>query len=174
MCNINKNRLLALYFHEGTEREEKKIRGHVEQCSECRDYLLQLEETTHLLNSVTEVKPLDGTLDMIVDTLPLNAPETIQTVEWAKTDILPVKSIISIVGILLFITGSLVFLYFFHDKLDFLPFWDALEKSWAGKYLGSWGMAAILFFLFGTFISMALTPVLILENQSKKYRYYFG
>lgn len=70
MCDMNKNHLLTLFFHEGTPREEKEIQKHVDQCGECRDYLLTLDHTHNILHEWKDEAPLPNTLDMILADIP--------------------------------------------------------------------------------------------------------
>jgi hypothetical protein len=166
MCNINKNHLLTLYFHEGTAKEEQKIQSHVNRCDECRDYLLQLEQTDNMLIQWKEEKPLPNTLDLILGEIPLEATTPVEL----KTS----PSITPLLALLFSIIGLFIIISISHDKVTILPFWSTLKDIWPVRAIGSFGVMMILFFILGIFITLALTPVLIMEIQSKKHRYYFG
>jgi hypothetical protein len=166
MCNLNKNLLLDLYFHEISGKEEQKIRKHVEQCSECRAYLLTLEQTNQSLHQWQDQSPLPNTLDLIMEKIPQPQPKPA-----SSKPALAVAPFIKIVFSILAILGVLVFL---HNQVAHFSFWETLQEWWFVKLFGSLGVTAVLFFLLGTFITLALSPVLILETQSRKYKYYFS
>ncbi len=166
MCNENKNHLLTLYFHEGTNKEEQEIQNHVDQCSECLEYMLVLEKTDKVLLQWKEEKPLPNTLDLILE----NIPETLPT----QAEEVPGSPIAPLLALFFSIIGIFFIISLVHDKITILPFWDILKDIFPVRVLGSFGVTAILFFLVGIFVTLALTPVLIMETQSKKNRYYFG
>jgi len=169
MCNINKNHLLTLFFHEGTPREEKEIQMHVSECKECRDYLLILEQTRQTLHRWNDDAPPPNTWDSILVHLS-EAPETRKKPADAEAGLAvkPVLIILASIGFILALI-SLV-----RGKITWLPVREILENSWLGQFLGSFGVMAILFFFLGLFITLAITPVLMLERQSGKYRYNFN
>lgn len=166
-CGMNKNRLLSLHFHEGTAKEERAIQKHVDGCGDCRAYLALLAETDQALLGWENEFPLPGTLDTILTGLPepQTAPEPAAKPSVAVTPI--VMIILSIVAI---ITGFSLL----HDKITLLPFWETM-KSWAPvQFLGSFGVTAVAFFLLGIVVTLALSPVLILDRQAKNRRYQFN
>ncbi len=166
MCDMNKNHLLTLYFHEGTKREERKIQRHVNQCKECRDYLLTLDSTNQTLQQWQDQSPLANTWDLILAEIPEKKPAP--ALEKTAVPILPILKIIFSIGLLL------VIVYFIHDKISILPFWQTLVESWPGRFLGSFGVTAVLVSLLGILVTLSLVPVIMLESQSRKYRYYFN
>jgi hypothetical protein len=166
MCNINKNRLLTVYFHEGTDKEEREIGKHIDQCDECRDYLALLGKTDNTLLHWKEEKPLPKTLDLILETIPREQPKEVEATSGAP--------VVPLLALLFSIIGIFNIISFVHEKITMLPFWSAIADSWPVRFLGSFGVTAILFFLVGIFLTLALTPVLILDAQSKKNRYNFG
>jgi hypothetical protein len=166
MCNINKNLLLDLYFHEISGKEEQKIRKHVEQCSECREYLLTLEQTNQSLHQWQDQSPLPNTLDLIMEKIPEPQPKPAS----AK----PALAAAPFIKIVFSILAVLVVLVFLHNQVTHFSFWETLQEWWFVKLFGSLGVTAVLFFLLGTFITLAFSPVLILESQSRKYKYYFS
>jgi uncharacterized integral membrane protein len=166
ICNINKNLLLDLYFHEISGKEEQKVRKHMELCSECREYLLTLEQTNQSLHQWQDQSPLPHTLDLIMEKIPEPAPKP-ASVNLARTAAPFVKIVVSILVVL-------VVLVFLHNQVTHFSFWETLQEWWFVKLFGSFGVTAVLFFLLGTFITLAFSPVLILESQSRKYKYYFN
>jgi hypothetical protein len=163
MCNFNKNLLLDLYFQEISGKEEQKVRKHVEQCSECREYLLTLEQTNQSLHQWQNQSPLPHTLDIIMEKIP-EKPASVNLARAAAPFIKIVASILAV----------LVVLVFLHNQVTHFSFWETLKEWWFVKLFGSFGVTAVLFFLLGTFITLAFSPVLILESQSRKYKYYFS
>lgn len=166
MCNINKNLLLGLYFHEISGKEEQKIRKHVEQCNQCREYLLTLEETNQSLHQWQDQSPLPNTLDIIMEKI----PDPQQKPASAK----PALTAAPFIKILFSILAVLVVLVFLHHQVTHFSFWETLQDWWFVKFFGSFGVTMVLFFLLGTFITLAFSPVLILESKSRKYKYYFS
>ena len=166
MCDMNKNRLLTLYFHEGTDREEQEIQNHVNQCKDCRDYLLTLEQTNQTLHQWKDEQPHPNTIDSIMANIP-------------EKQVKPVVSrpIISIAPILMILFSTITILgiiFLDHDKITLLPFWQTLKEWGPVQFFGSFGVTTILFFLFGILVSLSLAPVLILDLQTKKYKYHFN
>lgn len=166
MCNINKNLLLDLYFHEASGKEEQKIRKHVQQCSECREYLLTLEQTHQSLHQWQDQSPLPNTLDLIMGKIPEPKAKP-ASANLARAAAPFIKIVFSILAVL-------VVLVFLHNQVTHFSFWETLQEWWFVKLFGSFGVTAVLFFLLGTFITLALSPVLILESKSRKYKYYFS
>jgi uncharacterized integral membrane protein len=166
MCNINKNLLLDLYFHEISGKEEQKIRKHVEQCSQCREYLLTLEQTHQSLHQWQDQSPLPNTLDLILEKIPEPKPKPVSA-NLASAAAPFIKIVVSILAVL-------VVLVFLHNQVTHISFWGTLQEWWFVKIFGSLGVTAVLFFLLGAFITLAFSPVLILESQSRKYKYYFS
>jgi len=161
MCDMNKNRLLTLFFHEGTLREEREIQKHVNGCSDCRDYLLTLDRTNQTLQQWKNESPLPNTLDLIMANIPAK--------QMKSAAVRPAISIIPILTILFSIVAILGIIFLVHDKVTLLPFWETLKEWWLVRFFGSFGVTTILFFLLGIFVTLSLAPVLILDLQSKKY-----
>ena len=166
MCNINKNLLLDLYFHEISGKEEHKIRKHVEQCSQCREYLLTLEQTNQSLHQWQNQSPLPNTLELILEKLPEPEPKP-ASANLARAAAPFIKIVFSILAVL-------VVLVFLHHQVTHFSFWGTLQEWWFVKFFGSFGITLVLFFLLGAFITLAFSPVLILESKSRKYKYYFS
>lgn len=167
MCNMNKNHLLTLFFHEGTPREEKEIQKHVDECGECRDYLLTLERTHSTLQEWKDEAPLPITLEMILAEI----PETRVKPAAAKPAAPAIAPLLSIIVLILVILGVILLV---HDKVTLLPIWETLREWRFVQFFGSFGVTAVLFFLGGIFVTLSLAPILILELQSKKQRYRFN
>lgn len=165
MCEMNKNHLLSLFFHEGTEREEKKIRNHVSQCTQCQEYLTVLEQTHDRLHRWPDEKPRTDTLDQIMK----NIPEPLVKQAAKK----PASSLVPLLWIPLSALVMLATILLAKDIVTRLPLWHAIENLWIVQQLGSFGVTALLAFLVGITITLALTPILIFESRSKQYGYRF-
>ena len=157
MPHENKNQILAFFYHEGTEREQRKIRKHVQSCSSCQEYLHQLKRTETALNHIDDEKPAPNTLDMIFENIPSVQPKLAK-----QKQIVPVLPFIHIISSILFIL-SLV--YIIHNKFSVSSLWQSLEKYSVLKSIGSFGVVIFLFFCVGTFISLALFPTLFFDTQ---------
>jgi long-subunit acyl-CoA synthetase (AMP-forming) len=59
----------------------------------------------------------------------------------------------------------LISIYLVQIKISLLPFWHSLETWWFIQAFGSFGVVTILFFCIGTFITLALTPILFLKTK---------
>lgn len=163
---MNKNKLLTLYFHEGSEREEEKIQEHVLGCSECREYILNLEQTEKSLVQWKDEKPRPDTLDLIMQNIP-------------QKQIKPAKSktavpLFPLLAIIFSAAAILTFIVLVKDKITRFPFWKTIESLWIVQQLGPFGVTAFLVFLLGFVLTLSLTPILIFESRSKKYRYTFN
>jgi len=166
---MNKNHLLTLFFHEGNRRQEKEIQRHVNGCNECRDYLLIMAQTHQALGQWNDESPPAGILDSIMANIP-ETPEIQKKPAAAKPgfSITPVFMIPFAVGLIL------VVIFFLRDKITVMPFLETLKAGWLGQLLGSFGVTAMLFFLLGICVTLALTPVLIMESRSNKHRYKYS
>jgi predicted anti-sigma-YlaC factor YlaD len=165
MCHLNKNSVLTLYFSEGSQRELRKMRAHLNRCPDCRDYLSLLEQTDQTLHHWQDEAPPSQTLDLILERLPrtqMKPAAARPTLSTAPLFLIAI-SILSILGIV----------FFLHDRLRLLPVWQRLQEFLPVQLLGSFGTAVILLFLVGVFITLSVAPILILESQSQKYRYRF-
>jgi hypothetical protein len=163
---MNKNRLLTLYFHEGTDREEQEIQNHVNQCNDCQDYILLLDQTNQTLHKWSDHQPHPDTWDLIMAKLPKKQMKP----AIAK----PIISITPILMILFSIAAILGIIFLVHDKMTLLPIWQTLKEWGPIRFFGSFGVTTILFFLFGILVSLSLAPALILDFQSKKYKYHYN
>jgi hypothetical protein len=173
-CNMNKNNLLTLYFHEGIEKEEQEIQKHVAQCEECRTYLLSLEQVDQGIHLWQDETPLPNTWDLIEAQLLLEPAPVKQKQSVPARSTIPFTPITPIVTIIFSAVAILTVIFFLHDKITLLPVWQTIKEYWYFRFLGTFGVTAALVFLLGFFFTLAITPVLILEAKTKKYRYYFN
>jgi hypothetical protein len=157
MNHENKNQLLTLFYHEGTEREEKKIASHVRACESCQEYLKIVKQTDELLNQWRDEQPLPQTLDLILANVSSTELKPIQARQvFSATPILQIAFSLGII---------LTLLYFVQSKISLLPIWHSLERWWLVQAIGSFGVVTILFFCIGTFITLSLTPILVFKTN---------
>lgn len=157
MNHENKNLLLTLYYHEGTEREEKKIEAHVRSCESCQEYLKIMKQTDELLNQWHDEQPLPQTLDLILSSISSTELKPIQASPAISAK--PILQIAFSLGIIL------TLLFFAQSKISLLPIWQSLERWWLVQAIGSFGVVTILFFCIGTFITLSLTPILVFKSN---------
>lgn len=165
MQHPNKNRLLEYFYREGSEKEIKRTREHLHDCPDCREYLHTLEQTAGILNQLPEEVPPEKTFDLMIKDM----------------DILPVKTMqkrqvvlaLPYLQIALSIPFILAVLYFFQSKLRILPVWEILGKYSIIQVLGSYGLVAVIFFLIGSFVTLALAPVLLDSEKCKKHKHIY-
>ena len=155
--HINKSRLLDFYFSEGSKRSIQKIRDHVHSCSECRDYLETLGSANSMLKTWEDQKPAPDTFQRIMAQIPRVHPKPV-----VRKQVLSLWPIVEIATSLLVI---LVGLFALQNILHKLPLWEVLEQNWIIQSLGSFGVTIVLFFMFGTFVTFCLAPILLLEAR---------
>jgi len=165
-CNINKNQVLALYFNEVEGKEKRNLLKHIEYCKNCRDYLSVLEQTGRTLAYCQEEAPLPNTIEMIMDKLPDNS-EKPAPARFAF-GVAPFVKIFSA------ILGVIAFLFLIRGKLIEFPFWEILKEWWFVKLFGSMGVIIVFLCLFGIMITLILSPVFLMESQSRKHKFYFS
>ncbi len=170
-CRMNKNHLLALYFHEGTKKEEQEIQKHVARCAECRAYLLSLEQVDRGLQLWQDETPLPNTWDIIEAQTLLEPAPVMQKKPAAARSVVPFTPIVTLI---LSTAAILAVIFFLHDKITLLPAWQTIKEYWYFRFFGTFGVTTALVFLFGLFVTLAITPVLILEAKTKRYRFYFN
>lgn len=155
MQHPNKNSLLEYFYREGNDLELNRTRKHLRDCVACREYLQTLEETTSVLNGLLEENPPQDTFDSILKEVDISSRRNSRKRQ--------LMSVIPYFQIALAIPFILAVLYFFQNRLRLLPLWENLEKIWLIDAVGSFGLVAIIFFLTGSFITMAIAPVLLLK-----------
>ena len=163
MCELNRNQLLDLFFHELSPNRERKIKHHVNHCEECRDYLILLQKTDLRFQQLSEQKPLPDTFDEImkkIETQPEHLP--------ARKSSFP---LFPMLWIPLSALAILVLIIVVKNEIITLPIWHTIENIWVVRQLGPFGVTVFLALLVGIAITLILTPILIFESGKKQYRY---
>jgi hypothetical protein len=163
MNHENKNPLLALYFHEGKEKTERKIQKHTASCQNCREYLDTLAETEHLLLAWPDEKPDPRLFDRILSRM----PETLPGRRQAK----PALSPLPLAGIAGAIAFIVLVLSLAQASLTRLPLWDAIQHNWIVQAIGSFGVSVIVFFAAGSFAVLSLAPFFYFSSQKSTSTY---
>jgi predicted anti-sigma-YlaC factor YlaD len=157
MNHENKNPLLALYFHEGKEKTERKIQEHAATCQDCREYLEILAETEHFLKAWPDEKPDPRLFERILSRIPETPPG--QRQERQALSALPLAGIAGGIAFIVFVL-SLV-----QTSLTRLPLWDAIQHNWIVQAIGSFGVSVILFFAAAAFAVLSLAPFFYFSSQ---------
>ena len=161
MSHPNKNRLLEYFYKEGSALENQRIHRHLHDCRDCREYLQTLEQTSKMLNELPEHTPPAGTFDFMIKGMEVLPQKPVQKRQ--------INSVLPYFQIALSVPFILAVLYYFQNELSLLPVWETLEKVWIIEKIGSFGLVAVMFFLAGSFITMALAPVLLDSEKIKNH-----
>lgn len=156
MQHPNKNRLLEYFYKEGSKPEIRKTREHLHDCPECREYLQSLKSTCAILDELEDEMPAENSFELILkaaDTMPKKA-----TVNRQGISLMPYFQIALAIPFILSV------IYFFQSKLRLLSMWEKLQDIWIIQTIGSFGLIAVIFFLAGCFITLALAPALLLSS----------
>ncbi|MDP4175713.1 MAG: hypothetical protein Q8933_17180 [Bacteroidota bacterium] len=155
----NKNHILDLYFLEGREEEHSEMKEHIENCEGCREYLKSLKETMDMLSELKEEEPAKDLFGNILAEVSVSVPKPSK--KRTGVELLPVLQIV-FGEIFLF---SLI--YFIKIQITQMPFWEIIEKNWIVQSLGGVGISVIVVLVAGSFITLAMAPILLMESKRK-------
>ncbi|MCU7501133.1 MAG: hypothetical protein HF300_17305 [Ignavibacteria bacterium] len=155
----NKNHLLDLYFHEGSEEDHAEVAEHIKTCQSCREYLESLDGTMNLLSELKEEEPRGDLFGSILREV--SVPVIKPTKKKTGVELLPVLKI-AFGEIFLF-----ALVYFIKIQITLLPFWNIIEKNWIIRSLGDTGVSVALVLIAGSFITLAMAPILLMESNRK-------
>ena len=163
-CN-NKNYLLDLFYNEGSHAYLIDIKNHVENCNVCKQNFEELKKTLQIFDSVKSENPAPIIMENILKTINNITPE--------KEAIIPdnstlIKPITEIVFSLLFV---FTLIYLISLKLSISKLWDLLKEYTIINAIGPTGVAVIFVLMLGTFITLAISPVLLLSYRQRKNLY---
>ncbi|MCI0514955.1 hypothetical protein L0128_17205 [candidate division KSB1 bacterium] len=156
MAEHNKNDILTLFYREGSPRQIEKITRHVAQCPICQAYLTQLQHTEKLLQAWPDTQPAAHGFNRVMQRI------TVQSRQPRAAQ--PEFSFKPILQVVLTLAGILGILYWLQGKLSLIPGWKSLQDWWLIQAFGSFGLLVLLFFLIGTFMTLALTPILLADS----------
>ncbi len=163
MDHPNRDRLLEYYYREAGEQEMKTIQDHVNVCPECTRYLNALEQTSGILSRLREEAPTVCVFDLIIKAHD-PVPERLKA---QKTT----GSLVPYLKIAGAVSAVMALVFFFHDRVTLLPFWQIVNNLWLFQKIGTFGLMIMAFFLVGSFITMAMAPVLLLNSEDQKKGY---
>lgn len=158
----NKNHLLDLYYLEGNEHEHSEIREHVTKCESCQEYLASLKQTMGMLDKLEDKKLAPDLFDNILAEVSLSIPNPKPVIPKSGVQVVPILQI-AFGEIFLF---SLI--YFLKIQITLMPSWKIMQNHWLVQSIGSVGIAVIIVLITGTFITLALAPILLFESKEHK------
>lgn len=154
------NQCVAFFFNDISEREQHQFQNHLEECDDCQAYVHTLKKTDVALKDWLDEAPRKDTFDRIMAAIPartIRLPEKRKEAVW-----MPFMQITLAVMLL----ASLI--YIVHTRLSVSTIWSTLTQISFFKSLGSLGSVALLFFALGSFITLAIYPVLYLESRKDR------
>ncbi|MGE5315664.1 MAG: anti-sigma factor family protein [Acidobacteriota bacterium] len=157
MSCIDQHQLLDLYFHEGEEGRLSELSAHAARCPQCRAYLASVKRTMGLLSELGEEEPAERVIGSILAEISV-APAA-PAIRKTGADVVPILQI-AFGEILIF-----ALIYFIKIQISFTWCWEALEKYGIVRSIGSFGVSVILVLLAGSFITLALAPILLMESN---------
>ncbi len=154
------NRLLDLYFSEASELELSEIREHVAGCDNCRAYMTSIKETLKTLDQLENEVPSERILNKILAEAlePRNKPD------YYKLGIKRI-SILKIVACQIFL---LPLIYLLKILLTQFHFWSSIQNNSLVLLFGNNGITFIIFLIAGSFITLSIAPMLLLQSYEKK------
>jgi hypothetical protein len=155
----NVHQLLDLYFHEGNEEALAEVNAHASRCAECRMVLGTFKRTLRSLSILEEEEPPAAVLPAILEEVSASRPK--QAYRRTGVDVVPVLQI-AFGEILVF-----ALIYFVKIQLSAAPIWEVIGRIPFLRSIGSVGVSVALVLLAGSFITLALAPVLLMDSKNK-------
>jgi len=162
MSHPNKNELAAFFYKEISIQRGKAVQRHLLTCPECRYYVAVLSRTAELLTSLPVESPAANSFEKIMSSIPKNRPQPSRV-----KSIIPVWPIFEFTIAIIMIIASIIL---FQNRLTETVIWNTLQQTWVIKTIGSYGFTAVIFFSIGSFITLALAPILYFESLKIKPR----
>jgi len=157
---VNKNKIVAVYYNEATLREKKNILEHIKECSLCAEYYESLQVIKKKLDFSHEHKPSDKVLSNILESIEIVTAQDVKP----KTTIEVVPFFHIALGLVFLST----FAYLIVLQLSTMSLLQSIEEHWFMQIFGSVAIPIFIVLTIGTFISLALTPILIFELNNNK------
>ncbi len=158
----NKNYLLDLYYNEGNNSYLSDIKNHLEKCENCKNEFAKLQKSLTVLNAIKFEQPSSIVLKNILKETAISNSIVNNEVSNESNFLNPIIQIV--VGI---IFVSLV-VYVISIKISLSPIWNYIKSTWFGDSFGSIGVAALIVFLLGSFVTLAISPILFLTYHQRK------
>lgn len=155
----NKNQILDLYFHEGNIEEHPEIKEHIASCESCREYLGTLSRTMDMLSELEEEEPSKDLFNNILSEVSVSIPKPSK--KRTGVELMPVLQI-AFGEIFLF---SII--YFIRIQITSMALWKTIEKCWIVESIGSVGLSVIIVLIAGSFITLSLAPILLMDSDKR-------
>ncbi len=153
----DQDRLLSLQLGELDDPERGRIETHLRACESCRDDLTLLAETVALLGRGPEEDPPADGLERVLTAIGQARSTTPSGNEWLR------PALASLAGVA---TGGFV-IYAAGTWLAALPSLAQLPLLEPFRVLSGYGLAAFVFFGVGSFVTLALAPMLLLDRRAQ-------
>lgn len=158
----NKNYLLDLYYNEGNNNYLTDIKNHLEKCETCKNEFAKLQKSLSMLDSIQNEQPSKMVLKNILKETEISNSIVNNEISNESNFLSPMIQIV--VGILFV---SLI-VYVISIKLSLSPVWNYIESTWFGNSFGSIGVAALIVFILGSFVTLAISPIMFLTYHQRK------
>ena len=158
MNHDNMNDLLALYFHEGHNRQIKETAEHVKQCSICQNYLSDIERIDQKFNLLRDEVPPQQSIQLILN--------RISKKEQPRARHRFFISARRLVPFGFAVLGSVLFFMLIRWTMT-VSIFSFIHDWWLIRSIGEFGASALILWLIGFMVCVVITPVLILEYQSQ-------
>jgi hypothetical protein len=157
-CTMN-NQLLDLFFHEGEDDRLSELSSHAAHCADCRTSLAAMKRTLNLMSELREEEPAESVIRNILADVSVSHPKP--SPRKAEVDVVPILQI-AFGEIFVF-----ALIYFIKIQISFTSFWQAVDQYRILQSIGSLGVSIILVLLAGSFITLALAPILLMDANKK-------
>lgn len=157
---LNKNKVLAYYFGDGTEGELAEIREHINKCNACQQYLGELKQTMCKLDKLEEEEPAP----YILKRLMIETADSSQAAP-VKPQRSPAASIVQIAAGQLFLFAVI---YIVNSSAWVTKIWENLKNYLPLQVFGSMGITLTIIFGVGALITLAAAPILLHDSKRRK------
>lgn len=153
------HQLPDLFFREGEDKRLAELSEHAAHCHECRMFLSSMKRTMGMLSALAEEEPPPQVLDRILTEVSASHPKpaAVQT----GVRLVPVLQI-AFGEIFLF-----ALMYFIKIQISFSWLEDWIMRYPVIRSIGSMGVSVIIVLLAGSFVTLALAPILLMESNKK-------
>ncbi len=142
----------------------QRLSDHVAGCTACRAAVTSLAETAAALAAWPDEDPPDDGLERVLARIatPREAPRAVAAVPtgWLGAALRILAGVLLGAGVISLLGA----------QLATLPLWTRLSLAAPLRAWGGIGLAAIIFFVIGSFFTLALAPVLLLERSEAEGR----
>jgi anti-sigma factor RsiW len=159
MEHLREEELVALALDEGSSEARTSSCLHLECCPECRTALRDLIRAVALL----EAEPTEPVPPHAWTRLRSQLEDARRTRDWTDASWIPITLAHAGGAVLMLVAAILLGTW-----LESTTLWLSIRTWPLARAAGGWGVAAAVFFGGGTFVTLALTPVLWWESRSTR------